>query len=99
MGHAMAARLLEGGHQVVVWTRSKGKARELVAAGATDADTVADVDCISPVLQSLSNTVRRYDWASLVGAAKLTSNLLLLAGVAALAEAFAVGIRPLGSRR
>ncbi|SRR6266851_3550922 len=177
MGHALAVRLLEGGHQVVVWNRSKGKADGLVAAGATEAHTVADavraadvvitmlsnddairstafgdaglrvsigaetvyvdsstvsprlsaelaesfphfvampilgnpeavlsgraillaggdaadVDRISPVLQSLSSTVRRYDQASLAGSAKLTSNLLLLAGVAALAEAFAVG--------
>src|SRR2546423_12058849 len=34
MGRALAGRLLEGGHRVTVWNRTKGKAGELVAAGA-----------------------------------------------------------------
>src|SRR6266511_2258738 len=29
MGRALAARLLEGGHRVAVWNRSKGKAGEI----------------------------------------------------------------------
>jgi 3-hydroxyisobutyrate dehydrogenase-like beta-hydroxyacid dehydrogenase len=49
------------------------------------------VQRISPVLSSLSSTVRRYDTAPLAGTAKLTSNLLLLAQLVALAESFAVG--------
>ncbi len=49
------------------------------------------VQRISPVTQSLSSTVRRYDTAPLAGTAKLTSNLLLLAELVALAESFAVG--------
>jgi 3-hydroxyisobutyrate dehydrogenase-like beta-hydroxyacid dehydrogenase len=49
------------------------------------------VDRLEPLLSSLSDTVRRYDTASLALTAKLTSNLLLLSEVVALAEAFAVG--------
>ena len=42
MGRALAARLLEGGHSVVVWNRSKGKADEVVSAGGREATSVAD---------------------------------------------------------
>ena len=176
MGRALAARLLEGGHSVAVWNRSKGKAAEIVSAGGREASSVADavdgvdvvitmlandgavrevalrelrpsigdrtiyVDCstvspklsgelaeafpahflalpvlgsplavragqaiyltggnaelvdhLAPVLASLSNTVRRYDTEPLALAAKLTTNLLLLSQIVALAESFAVG--------
>ncbi|HEY8200332.1 MAG TPA: NAD(P)-binding domain-containing protein, partial [Actinomycetota bacterium] len=42
MGRALAGRLLEGGHRVAVWNRSKGKAGEIVSAGAREAQSVAD---------------------------------------------------------
>lgn len=48
-------------------------------------------DRLQPVLQSLTSSVKRYDTARLAGCAKLANNLLLLSGVVALAEAFAVG--------
>ena len=48
------------------------------------------VELLAPVLSTLG-TVRRYDTAPLALTAKLTNNLLLLAEVAALAEALAVG--------
>jgi 3-hydroxyisobutyrate dehydrogenase-like beta-hydroxyacid dehydrogenase len=51
----------------------------------------AVVERIGPVLSSLSTAVRRYDTAPLAGTAKLTSNLLLLSELVALAESFAVG--------
>jgi 3-hydroxyisobutyrate dehydrogenase len=41
MGRALAARLLEGGHSVVVWNRSPGKAGEVVSAGGREAPSVA----------------------------------------------------------
>jgi 3-hydroxyisobutyrate dehydrogenase len=183
MGAALAGRLLEQGHDVVVWNRSPGKAAELSEAGAKEADSVADavegaevavtvlsdddavravalgaaldgrgiagslapdgihVDCstispalsdeladavgpdrfasapilgapmavrsgqatylaggrasvldrLEPMLSSLAANVRRYELPSQAAAAKLASNLMLLAGVAALAESFAVG--------
>jgi 3-hydroxyisobutyrate dehydrogenase-like beta-hydroxyacid dehydrogenase len=176
MGRALAGRLLEGGHRVAVWNRSKGKAGEIVSAGAREAQSVADavdgvdvaitmlanddavravafgelrssigektvyVDCstvspklsgelaeaflprflampvvgspvalragqavflaggnagivdrLGPVISALSDTVRRYDTAPLALTAKLTTNLLLLSEVVALAESFAVG--------
>lgn len=49
------------------------------------------VDCLQPVLSSLSDTIRRYDTAPLAITAKLATNLLLLSEVVALAESFAVG--------
>jgi 3-hydroxyisobutyrate dehydrogenase len=176
MGRALAARLLERGHEVTVWNRSKGEAGEVVSAGAREAGGVAEavdgvdaaitmlanddavravafgqlrssigektiyVDCstvspkltgelaetfsarffampviggpaavragqavylaggeagvvdhLHPVLSSLSDTVRRYDTATLAITAKLATNLLLLSEVVALAESFAVG--------
>lgn len=42
MGRAIAGRLLEEGHEVVVWNRSAGPVDGLVAAGATAAPTPAD---------------------------------------------------------
>src|SRR2546423_1141734 len=77
MGRALAGRLLEGGHRVTVWNRTQGKA--------------GVVDGLEPVLSSLSDRVRRYDTAPLALTAKLANNLLLLSGVVALAESFAVG--------
>ena len=41
MGHALAERLLAGGHEVTVWNRSPGKTDELVAKGAREAPTPA----------------------------------------------------------
>ncbi|MCU1645705.1 MAG: 3-hydroxyisobutyrate dehydrogenase [Nocardia sp.] len=176
MGRALTGRLLDGGHQVRVWNRTKGRAGELVAAGAVEAQSIAAavdgvdvvvtmladdtavravalgelrpmmgsetayVDCstvspaltgelsesfadrfvampvlgspaavsagqaallvggapdrieqLGPMIDALSATVRQYDTAPLALTAKLTNNLLLLSGVVALAEAFAVG--------
>ena len=179
MGHALAERLLEKGHEVVVWNRSPGKATELVQAGAKEADSIAEavsgadvavtvlandhavrdvalgengvvtslgpdaiyvdsstispelseelgkaagpdrfvsapilgapmavrsgqatylaggqgpvLDRLEPMLSSLAANVRRYEQPSQAAAAKLASNLMLLAGVVALAESFAVG--------
>lgn len=43
MGHAMAERLLKGGHELVVTNRTRAKADDLVAQGAVFAETPADV--------------------------------------------------------
>jgi 3-hydroxyisobutyrate dehydrogenase len=51
----------------------------------------ATLDTIEPVLASLSANVRRFGDARLAACAKVTCNLLLLVGVAGLAEAIAVG--------
>jgi 3-hydroxyisobutyrate dehydrogenase-like beta-hydroxyacid dehydrogenase len=42
MGSRVARRLIGAGHDVVVWNRSPEKARDLVAAGASAAETPAD---------------------------------------------------------
>ena len=41
MGHAIAERLLDGGHDVVVWNRTPHKADDLVATGGREATTPA----------------------------------------------------------
>jgi 3-hydroxyisobutyrate dehydrogenase-like beta-hydroxyacid dehydrogenase len=50
MGRAIAARLLEAGHQLAVWNRTPGRDDEAVAAGArragTPADAVADAEVV-----------------------------------------------------
>ncbi|MEP7032042.1 MAG: NAD(P)-binding domain-containing protein, partial [Pseudolabrys sp.] len=43
MGAAIAARLLESGHDVTVWNRSADKVKPLVASGAKAAGSPADV--------------------------------------------------------
>jgi 3-hydroxyisobutyrate dehydrogenase len=56
MGAALAGRLLAGGHEVVVWNRSPGKAAATVEAGASQATSVADaVVAAEVVLTSLSD--------------------------------------------
>jgi 3-hydroxyisobutyrate dehydrogenase len=56
MGQAVAKRLLGGGHSVVVWNRSPGKAGDVVAAGAKEAGSVTEaVDGAEVVITSLSN--------------------------------------------
>lgn len=56
MGRALAGRLLECGHQVAVWNRSKGKAAEIVSAGGREADSVADaVDGVDVTITMLAN--------------------------------------------
>ena len=41
MGLALSERLLQGGHHLTVWNRSKGRADPLLQIGATEADTPA----------------------------------------------------------
>ena len=56
MGRAVAGRLLEGGHRVAVWNRSKGKAGEIVSAGGREAHSVADaVDGVDVAITMLAN--------------------------------------------
>jgi 3-hydroxyisobutyrate dehydrogenase len=56
MGTALANRALAGGHEVVVWNRSRGRAPEVVAAGASEATSVAHaVGAAELVMSSLSD--------------------------------------------
>ncbi len=41
MGRALAGRLLDGGHELVLWNRSAGRAGDLVDRGASEADRPA----------------------------------------------------------
>jgi 3-hydroxyisobutyrate dehydrogenase len=56
MGRELAGRILKGGHQVAVWNRSKGKAGEIVSAGAREAWSVADaVEGVDVAVTMLAN--------------------------------------------
>ncbi|MEU7632578.1 NAD(P)-binding domain-containing protein [Nocardia sp. NPDC049220] len=56
MGQALARRLLRGSHQVAVWNRTKGAARDIVSEGAVEAPTVTDaVDGVDVVVTMLSD--------------------------------------------
>ncbi len=56
MGRAMAGRLLDGGHLVTVWNRTKGKAGESVSEGAREAQSVADaVEGVDVAVTTLAN--------------------------------------------
>jgi 3-hydroxyisobutyrate dehydrogenase-like beta-hydroxyacid dehydrogenase len=56
MGRAVAGRLLEGGHRVAVWNRSKGKAAEIVSAGGREAHSIADaVDGVDVAITMLAD--------------------------------------------
>ena len=177
MGSALAQRLVDAGHEVVVWNRSPGKVAEVVARGAREAGSIAQavasaevvltslsndaavrsvalgegglraslgddatyVECstvspqlteelggafstfvampilggpaavakgeatylaggaeaalarLAPLLPAFGGLVRRYPAPGLASTAKLTVNVLLLSGIVALAESFAVG--------
>lgn len=56
MGHAVAVRLIDGGHQVTVWNRSPGKADDLVKKGAEEAKSPVDaVSGVEVVVTSLAD--------------------------------------------
>src|SRR5687767_7683960 len=56
MGSAIAARLIEVGHQVTVWNRSAGKVKPLVAAGAKTAASPAELaTAVETVVTILTN--------------------------------------------
>lgn len=50
MGQALAAAFLKEGHPTTVWNRSPGKADQLVAEGATLADSVVNAVAASPLV-------------------------------------------------
>jgi 3-hydroxyisobutyrate dehydrogenase len=57
MGAAMAGHLLRAGHETTVWNRTPGRATELVAAGAHEATTPAELAAASDiVLTCVSDT-------------------------------------------
>ena len=55
MGHPMAANLVKAGHKVRVWNRSREKAQDLIAAGATLAATPAEVAQAGVVITMLAD--------------------------------------------
>ena len=56
MGQAMARRLLAAGHDVVVWNRTPDRLGELLDAGATKADSIAQACALgAPVITMLAD--------------------------------------------
>ena len=56
MGQAMARRLLDAGHDLVIWNRTPDRLRELLDAGATKADSIAQACALgAPVITMLAN--------------------------------------------
>jgi len=55
MGAAMAANLLEAGHELTVWNRSPGKATALVEAGAAEAASPAQAAAGEAVITMLAD--------------------------------------------
>ena len=56
MGRAMARRLLAAGHDVVVWNRTPDRLGELLDAGATSAESIAQAASLgAPVISMLAN--------------------------------------------
>ena len=53
MGASMCGHLLRGGYRVTVTTRTRGRAEELLAGGATWADTPAEVAATSDIVFSM----------------------------------------------
>ncbi|GAB7034468.1 NAD(P)-binding domain-containing protein [Streptomyces sp. NPDC021749] len=50
MGRALAAAFLRAGHPTTVWNRTPGRAGELVAQGASSADTAAEAVAAAPLV-------------------------------------------------
>lgn len=57
MGQAMAQRLIDAGHDVVVWNRSAGPRDELASLGATAVETPAEALAVDLSVSMLANDV------------------------------------------
>ena len=55
MGSAMATRLVEAGHEVVVWNRSEPPREEMAALGATTVDSAAEALAVGVSVSMLAN--------------------------------------------
>src|SRR3981189_2444768 len=81
MGAAMAARLIEVGHQVTVWNRSPGKTKSLVDVGAKTATSPAAiasaVETIIICLTDADAIDKVYDGPSGLLAGDITGKLVI----------------------
>ena len=81
MGAAMAARLIEVGHQVTVWNRSPGKTKSLVDVGAKTATSPAAlasaVETIITCLTDADAIDKVYDGSSGLLAGDVTGKLVI----------------------
>jgi len=81
MGAAMAARLIEVGHEVTVWNRSTAKAKQAVDAGAKSAETPAAlagaVETVITCLTDADAIDKVYGGASGVLAGDLNGKLVI----------------------
>lgn len=73
MGHGMASNLLRAGHDVAVYNRSPGKADDLIARGARNAASIAEV-CGSDVVMTMLADDKAVEHVAL-GEAGIVANL------------------------
>jgi 3-hydroxyisobutyrate dehydrogenase-like beta-hydroxyacid dehydrogenase len=59
MGQAMARRLIDAGHDVVVWNRSAGPRDELASLGATAVETPAEATAEEAGISLPTNSLLR----------------------------------------
>jgi 3-hydroxyisobutyrate dehydrogenase len=81
MGSAIAERLIEVGHDLIVWNRSPDKMKPLVALGATAASTLADLagqaDAVITILTDASALDAVYRGASGILSGNLAGKLVI----------------------
>lgn len=97
MGAAIAARLMETGHDVRVWNRTPGKAEELVAAGAKLADDpeslAASVEAIVSILSDGAALAAVYEGPTGLLAGDITGKVVIEMSTVRPAEAKALAAR------
>jgi 3-hydroxyisobutyrate dehydrogenase and related beta-hydroxyacid dehydrogenases len=94
MGRAMATRLVDAGHELVVWNRSEAPRQELAAAGAHAVETPAEALAVDVSVSMLANDQAA---EAVLSAENLPSHRIVHANMASvspdtgakLAEAFA----------
>lgn len=95
MGAAMARRLLSLGHPVIVWNRDPARAVPLVAAGATVAESPADLATRCPVVLTMvldaTSVQAVYHGQQGILAAPLAGKLVIDLSTAGSACALAIG--------
>jgi 3-hydroxyisobutyrate dehydrogenase len=81
MGAAIAARLMEGGHDLVVWNRSTDKTKSFAGAGATiaasPADLAAQSDAVITILTDAAAIDDVYNGASGLLSADVNGKLIV----------------------
>ncbi|MFD7626308.1 NAD(P)-dependent oxidoreductase [Streptomyces sp. NPDC059851] len=100
MGALMAQRLLDAGHELVVWNRTPGKAAALVAGGAREAGSPAEAVAVADVVVTMLSDPRAVREVLAAAGAGLRAGALVVemstigpAAVAELRDGLPEGVR------